>query len=255
DEYFCVAIDLPGHGQSPLTPFDSWERAVDGIVSVAEQLGIEKFHLVGYSMGARFAMAVMAYACERLASSVLISGFPGYKRELARIQRREVDERLAEHIKVYGLDAFMDAWYQMGMFRSLHWHPGLLERLRARRIHRDQNAVAEALSIFSPGNMPFWGDLLADAQVSVMYMAGEIDDKYCGILQQLMADFSHIHGLIIPACSHAIHLERPDIVAEEIAHWVTGILFWELWHFELEDELLVEVEDELQSKEILPARR
>ena len=60
DEYFVVCIDLPGHGKSPVTSgTHSMEAFADAVVSVAEYLGIQAFHLIGHSMGGYVSMALL----------------------------------------------------------------------------------------------------------------------------------------------------------------------------------------------------
>ncbi len=74
DTYQVVCVDSLGHGQSD-KPADSdlylrEARATD-VLCVADEVGAERFHLVGYSMGGWIATMVAVQAPERLQSLTL----------------------------------------------------------------------------------------------------------------------------------------------------------------------------------------
>lgn len=67
--YRCFAIDLPGHGGSPLGGPPSVKRIAQRMLSFCDDLGLQQFGLVGHSMGGSIAtmMALQQPACiERL---------------------------------------------------------------------------------------------------------------------------------------------------------------------------------------------
>ncbi len=72
-----IAMDLAGHGESGHraagTPYYIWDNIAD-VLAVADQLGLERFSLVGHSMGAGIAMMLAACAPERVAQLFLIEG-------------------------------------------------------------------------------------------------------------------------------------------------------------------------------------
>lgn len=73
-----IALDLPGHGHSAHLP----ERAhryhivdsVDHVLDFADALGLERFDLLGHSLGAGIASLVAAAAPARIEKSCLIEG-------------------------------------------------------------------------------------------------------------------------------------------------------------------------------------
>src|SRR5918996_724610 len=86
----CLAIDLPGFGQSP-GPTDpggvtmqGWAGLVDGVL---DQLGIAQATIVGASLGGYLAMALLRHHRARVAQLVLV-GTRARADELATIQRR-----------------------------------------------------------------------------------------------------------------------------------------------------------------------
>lgn len=72
--YRIVCIDSLGHGQSdkPADPalYSQSQRAGD-IVAVLDDLGVQKVHLIGYSMGGWISTGVAKHHPERLASLVI----------------------------------------------------------------------------------------------------------------------------------------------------------------------------------------
>ncbi|CCE09847.1 Alpha/beta hydrolase fold [Bradyrhizobium sp. STM 3843] len=84
DRYRVACVDSLGHGESdkPYEPalYHQNQRAGD-IVAVLDDLGCERAHLVGHSMGAWLAVGVAKYYPERLSSLVLggwdfVNGLP-----------------------------------------------------------------------------------------------------------------------------------------------------------------------------------
>jgi pimeloyl-ACP methyl ester carboxylesterase len=72
-----VAVELRGRGWSEITPPGSygWEAHAGDLFDVAEALGIERFDIVGHSMGAYVGMTAAAMpARTRIARFVLIDG-------------------------------------------------------------------------------------------------------------------------------------------------------------------------------------
>jgi pimeloyl-ACP methyl ester carboxylesterase len=76
EDYQLILVDMRGHGQSdkPLDPEAySAEIQVGDIIAVLDELGIDKAHYFGYSLGGRLGWAVARYAPERF-HSIIIGG-------------------------------------------------------------------------------------------------------------------------------------------------------------------------------------
>lgn len=77
DNYYFIAIDLPGHGHSSHLPLHSTYHFIDGIfivIQVINALKLNKVHLLGHSMGACLGSLVAGVAPERFLSLSLIEG-------------------------------------------------------------------------------------------------------------------------------------------------------------------------------------
>jgi pimeloyl-ACP methyl ester carboxylesterase len=72
DAHTAVAIDLPGHGQSPGLGFRGIGDYTAFVVELAAALGWDRFVVVGHSMGGAVALLTALYHPERLAGLVLV---------------------------------------------------------------------------------------------------------------------------------------------------------------------------------------
>src|SRR5260370_39623074 len=71
-----VAPDLPGLGES-LAVEATAPAATDALIAVWDALGIERAHLVGYSLGGRLALQVAVAHPDRVASLLTLGAHAG----------------------------------------------------------------------------------------------------------------------------------------------------------------------------------
>jgi len=93
--YRVVAVDLPGHGATPLPPGRlTIERMADAVAALAAGLTLAPAHVVGLSLGACVAVRVALQAPARVRSLTLVNPFarvrPGGLGDLARMAQRLV---------------------------------------------------------------------------------------------------------------------------------------------------------------------
>jgi pimeloyl-ACP methyl ester carboxylesterase len=72
-----IALDLPGHGHSQHRPAGTWYHYIDyvsDVLAAADALGLERFTLLGHSLGAATASVVAAARPERVEALWLIEG-------------------------------------------------------------------------------------------------------------------------------------------------------------------------------------
>ncbi len=82
DEFHCMALDQRGHGDSDWAPDANYSLAAqrEDVRGVAEALGLDRFVLVGMSMGAINALAYAIEYPETLSALVLIDAGPNVRR-------------------------------------------------------------------------------------------------------------------------------------------------------------------------------
>ncbi len=121
--------DLPGHGRSGHRPPGTWYHFVDyvsDVMALAQALGLDRFDLIGHSMGGAISTLVAAAYPERIRRLVLIEALGPLARPADACVadlRRAIDARLAVHDK------------------QLKVHP---DREAARRARMQANGLTEA---------------------------------------------------------------------------------------------------------------
>ncbi|HSX13347.1 MAG TPA: alpha/beta fold hydrolase [Chlamydiales bacterium] len=179
----CIAVDLPGHGSAPFS-----EKLI--------LPDLPKFHLVGYSMGGRLALAIANEHPEKIASLTLLSTFTGSPPS----NRLAMDQLWAQKI-LHSFDDFLKSWYDQPLFAG--YIPDLSMRKR-----QNPMSLAKALLYYSPAKMPVL------PTNNAFFVVGERDQKYRAL---------YPNAVVIPNAGHAVHLEQPEAVAKVIKERVYGL--------------------------------
>ena len=119
DEIKHHMLCLPGHGAvAPGKENATFAGIADSLWAQLTLSPEERVHLVGYSLGARMAMAMSARRPDRVARLSLIAGHPGLRDEGERAQRRQWDGKWARVLQDEGTAAFVREWEQPPLFQS-----------------------------------------------------------------------------------------------------------------------------------------
>lgn len=211
-QYFCLFPDLPGHGKNitlSLTTPLNFDTLNDGLLTLLDHFQLPQTHLVGYSLGGRAALSFAVHYPERVTTLTLESASPGITDPGERRARAAEDDRRAETIRAAGVEAFVEHWYTLPLFRSLRNHPRLAE-IMARRKANHPGWVAKAIRALSPGRQtPVW-DQLSLLDMPVLFVAGALDEKYTQVGRQLAVQVPQCRLEIIPQAGHNVHLEKPE---------------------------------------------
>jgi len=212
--YRAVAVDLPGHGRTlapagmPLARFTAAETALD-LVSLLDQLGVERAHWVGYSMGGRLALAAALTRPERVDTLTLESTAPGIADDAARAARVRSDEALAASIESRGIEWFAESWESLPIFASQRTlHDAVRADLAARRRRNDAAGLAVSLRAVGQGALPYAGDLLGMFPRPVLLLTGDLDTKYVELAAAMASRFPIPLHLVVPGAGHNVHLEQ-----------------------------------------------
>lgn len=217
--------------------------------------------LVGYSMGGRVALQAACLAADDLrdggelnrislrssaafaprgrdrrldaiAALILESAGLGPVDDAAREALRERNFAWAARVRGEGVSAFMDWWAGLPLFESQQYlSADQRERLRAGRFANDTESLALSFEQAGAHQMPLRCESiralceLSRRGVSVSYLAGRLDAKYCKVLADLRAD-SHdaVSCRAVPCAGHNIHLEQPEVfgtILEEVVESCT----------------------------------
>jgi 2-succinyl-6-hydroxy-2,4-cyclohexadiene-1-carboxylate synthase len=217
DALGVTALDLPGHGMSSAEPGAcDFDQQVAEIVDV---LAIEARHsaplLLGYSMGARLALAA-ALAPNRgpLRGLVLVSGHPGLRTDEERRARRDSDEAWARLLETEGTAAFLTRWQQQPLLAPQLALPEASSRT-ARRAHALPAGLAASLRGAGTHAMADLRPQLAGLTLPVLVVTGDDDAKFTALGDELMASLPNATRCRLP-CGHAPHLEAEEALADAI---------------------------------------
>lgn len=207
--------DLRGHGAHPAGPGEphTMEACTADVVRLWDEAGIERCHLVGYSMGGRLALQIATSHPHRILSLATIGSHAGLEGE-ARDQRRLADNRLADLIEARGMDWFGRYWSSLPLFAGLARRgPEFLARIDAMRLQNRPQGLAASLRGMGPGTAPeLWGRLDLITCPS-LFLAGELDGPYPALAARMAAGVRSGRALVIPGAGHPAHLEDPEAVA------------------------------------------
>ena len=214
-----VVPDLRGHGATRIAPGAActMDACTADLEMLWDHLGVERTHLVGYSMGGRLALHVAARRPERLLSLLTIGAHAGLEEE-AREGRRRGDEALAQRIEQDGLEAFVNYWGGLPLFAGLERRgPSFVAQVRAERMGNTVAGLAASLRGMGAGVMqPLWDDL-SRVTVPSTFVAGQLDHGYVASARRLAAAVPNRRVEVVLRAGHAVHQERPEAFARVLA--------------------------------------
>lgn len=212
----ATCVDLPGHGAAPLPVASGpagWAEVVEAVVAMIDAPVV----LVGYSQGARLALAVAARAPHLIRRLVLESGSPGLRQRHARVRRRAADAALADMLQARGVDGFVEYWEQLPLFSGLRALPAPVQAsLRERRAAHTAAGLAGALRVLGQGVQPDLWAALPSLRVPTLVMSGAADAKYTRLARQMVTELPLAWRVTFRGVGHAPHLECPDAWADEL---------------------------------------
>lgn len=210
-----VTPDLPGFGANhAATAPERIEDFADFVLDSLTDLGVERFHLVGHSMGGMVAQEMAKRAPGRVERLVLYgtgpSGdLPGRFESLAESRRRVVAE---------GLDAtgrrIAATWFLEGAAAP---HYALCAELAG------QASLQAALAGLSA--IESWSGRAALPTIAcrTLVLWGERDRSYPWSQPELLwREIPDAELAVVPGCAHAVHLEKPELFNALLLDFLNG---------------------------------
>jgi len=218
-----LTVDLPGHrrpAHSLPLEYYAMPGCAELIVSLLDHLRIERCHLVAYSMGGRLALFLLTHYPDRFLSAVIESASLGLKTEAERTARRQQDQLWIERLRERPIDEFLHDWYAQSLFQTMDRSKPRFERMLRSRSEHDPSALALSLQHMGTGAMPSLWDNLSDITIPLLFVAGEQDEKYCALAQEMANLCPRAQVAIIPGAGHNVHFERPEAFGEAVAQFL-----------------------------------
>jgi len=208
-----VAPPLAGHlGQPVVGGF--WDE-----VERLAALGSDCQGLLGYSLGGRFALGMLARYPERFVHSVIMSAHPGLPTVAERDARRAGDARLVELLRGRGLSAFVEHWQALPLWASQGALPEAVKLAQRKlRLSHTAEGLAQSLIHHGLGEMPDLRPRLPAVRGEVDVVVGERDLKFVPLGQELSHLIPGAKLTIVAGAGHNLLLERPALGAELLRH-------------------------------------
>ena len=208
------APDLPGHGRAacPPPPGCRLERVAVDLGRLADRSRTRI--LLGYSMGARHALALALARPERFDALVLVGASPGLEDPEARRARAVWDEAWARLAERQPIEAFNAAWSQLPIIASQARIPASVrEAMQARRRRNRPRGLAASLRGAGTGSMtPLWSEL-ERLRLPTLLLVGAEDGRYRDIAERMTARLPRARLALVPEAGHCAHLEQPGSTA------------------------------------------
>jgi 2-succinyl-6-hydroxy-2,4-cyclohexadiene-1-carboxylate synthase len=206
------AIDCPLPGHDPRWPVaDGWAATLAALAARVPADAIA----VGYSLGARLALGLLA--ADRVRAAILIGVNPGLADPAERAARVAADAAWAARLRADGTAAFLDAWEAQPIFATAARAPAAVrDRRRAARAALDPAALADAMTALGLGAMPDLADALVARAARARLIVGADDAKFTAIAAALAARAPALGPTIIADSGHDPTLEQPAALAAAI---------------------------------------
>lgn len=204
----ALAPDLPGHGAAPDPPGDDDFRT--GVARLLAALPPSIEALIGYSLGGRIALGLLAAAPGRFRALALISAHPGLPDAAARAARRAADQHWIDLLRHQGIGPFVDAWEAQPLFATERLAPPAARAARrARRLAQRPAGLAGSLATFGLGQMPDLHDALLDHPGPLTWITGALDNKFSTLAAGIAARRRATRHHCLPGVGHNPLFEAP----------------------------------------------
>ncbi len=202
-----VAPCLAGHLDTPVS--GDFEAEIERLGALGE--GCDT--LVGYSLGGRFALGLLARYPDRFAHALIVSAQPGLQSEGDRSRRRDGDARLVAILHEQGLLAFVDHWQALPLWASQGQLPeSVRQEQRRQRLRHTAEGLTQSLLHHGLAEMPDLRASLAHVRTRVDLLVGERDEKFVAFGRELQALLPSARLTVAEGAGHNLLLERPELV-------------------------------------------
>jgi pimeloyl-ACP methyl ester carboxylesterase len=205
DTYRVIAPDLRGHGKSdkPHDPRQYGNAFIDDIIRLLDHLGIEKAHIVGYSMGGRITFKLVADHPERVISA-MPNGTDGEPISTAMLA---VMERVATSLEESGsIRPVLDHFNSDGSMTEEQIEQ-IVESIRATNDTKALAAVARSFPEFRPDRSK-----LEANPAPCLVVIGEHDPNRTA-LEKTAGYMANLEVEILDGVNHVTAYRDPALIA------------------------------------------
>lgn len=218
DSFRVIMPDLRGHGASD-APLGSYtiEQMADDVALLLETLGVEKYTVLGHSMGGYVALSLAQRYNNRLSGVGLIHSTAYPDSDEAKEKRLKA----IAAINSEGITAFIDGLVP-GLFapESLDKLPAAVNRVKELGYKTPpQGAIGAAMAMRERADRR---DVLSAAPIPVLLVAGE-KDGLISLERTFTTDKEHVAQAVIHEVGHMSMYEDPQQLADIIKQFASGL--------------------------------
>ncbi len=215
DSFTCVVYDLRGHGESPIPkPPYTLGELVEDLEALRQQLGHEKIHVIGHSLGGMIGPAYAHAHPDRILSVGLLSTAAG-RTEDDSSKLKAVGEAMQEKGVIPVLSTFVERWYSDAFIQA---QP---EKIQMRLKQVEDTPTDVFLSVFwiyATTEMAPW---LHKIKCPCLVLTGELDGGCNPRLNRLIdSQLSDSELVILEGLKHSILMEAPQRVLKPLKQFL-----------------------------------
>lgn len=210
-----VTCDFRGYGESPLGPegYGMADHARD-VIDLWDALGVDRGHVVGFSMGGMVAQELALAAPDRVDRLVLVSTAAGldesarrgFAERAAALERGDAGAEVERHVDRAFSGEFLDD------------QPEVVARYRSQAAGTSTASVAQSLRAIADFDRR--GDLADIASPTLVLAGGRDPGMGEAPARELAGELAHAHVTVLPNHGHTIHIEAPSTFAYVLADFL-----------------------------------
>jgi len=210
----CIALDLPGFGQSPPLPTYTLDGMADVVEALIRSLKIREYMIAGHSMSGKIAVVIAARQPPGLRGLVLVAPSPPTPEPMDEEKRKQA-------LQSHGLRSAAVATIE-----KITAHPLAPSEM--------EQQVSDNVGT-SPGAWAWWlgdgsrvdvSDRIGRIEIPIIVVGGSADPVITPeVLKQdvILPLSGHIEKVVTADSGHLIPLEAPAVLAEAIRTFVVEI--------------------------------
>ncbi len=213
DRHDLIAIDMLGHGNSPLPPENAQlSDFADQALRLLDHLGLTSVSIVGHSMGALVALEIALCASSRVRSVICLNGV--FRRPEALAQAvRERAAALGSHGDPSAIAATLARWFGDPLPASL---AGAAETARAALEDVSAEGYARTYRLFARADTQHV-DRLAELAAPALFVTGSEDRNSTPAMSAAMARIApRGECLVLRGERHMMTIASPEKVTQHI---------------------------------------
>ncbi|MGH3155174.1 MAG: alpha/beta fold hydrolase [Streptosporangiaceae bacterium] len=211
-----IAVDLPGHGESP--PLDVSKRSVlealaDDVIGTFDELGLDRPHVAGNSLGGMIALEAGLFGRAASVTALSPAGFWRSDRELAYIKGVfRTMQALGRRISPLAPRLSRSAAGRTVLYAPLVAKPSRMSPRQAEGDLAAFLAAKPALDVILEAAAPYYGEVPAHIPVTIGWGS---KDRLLSPREALVAKqrLPHATFIRLPGCGHLPMTDDPGLVA------------------------------------------